>query len=152
MYGKCLSVGLIFVLFCCCAEAAEDGWSIKGGRITTRWAKDVSPDNVHVEYPRPQMVRRDWLNLNGLWEYAITGKDAGQPKVFDGKILVPFAAESALSGVAKVVASAERLWYRSKFSIPESWTDPRMMINVGAVDFHEIVRIHENKLGEHRAV
>jgi len=150
MYGKCLSVGLIFVLFCCCAEAAEDGWSIKGGRITTRWAKDVSPDNVHVEYPRPQMVRKDWLNLNGLWEYAITSKNAGQPKVFDGKILVPFAAESALSGVAKAVSPDERLWYRRKFTVPESWTARRIMLNFGAVDFHAIVRINGIKVGEHR--
>ena len=59
-------------------------WKPAAGPLMTRWAKEVSPDNVHPEYPRPQMVRPDWLNLNGLWDYAIAGKEAGRPEAFDG--------------------------------------------------------------------
>jgi hypothetical protein len=69
----------------------------------TRWAADVQPDQALPDYPRPQMVRENWLNLNGLWAYAIVPKDAPQPTAWDGEILVPFAVESALSGVLKPV-------------------------------------------------
>ena len=69
----------------------------------TRWAKDVSPDNVWSEYPRPQLVRKEWTNLNGLWDYAIEDKGAERPEAWDGQILVPFAVESALSGVMQKV-------------------------------------------------
>src|SRR5216683_2003478 len=73
------------------------------GPLQTRWTKDVSPTNPLPEYPRPQMVRKDWLNLNGQWDYAITAKDDPRPEKFDGKILVPYPIESALSGVMKRV-------------------------------------------------
>src|SRR5687767_15505912 len=81
------------------ASAAE--WQPAKGPLMTRWAKDVSPRNVHREYPRPQLVREEWQNLNGLWDYAITAKNTEQPQTFDGKILFPFPIESALSGVLK---------------------------------------------------
>ena len=80
---------------------AEAKYEIADGPLLTRWAKKVSPKNALVEYPRPQMVRKDWQNLNGLWDYAIVGKDASQPDEFDGQILVPYCVESALSGVMK---------------------------------------------------
>ena len=76
-------------------------WKPAEGPLMTRWAETVSPENAHPEYPRPQMVRKDWLNLNGLWDYAIRPKDAAKPDSFDGQILVPFPIESALSGVMK---------------------------------------------------
>ncbi len=95
------------VLFICSFIRAD--WQPAKGPLMTRWAKQVSPNNVHPEYPRPQMVRKNWLNLNGLWEYAIRPKDEGQPKQFDGQILVPFPAESALSGVMKAVGEKSRL-------------------------------------------
>jgi hypothetical protein len=90
---------------------AHSAWKPAEGPLMTRWAKDVSPENVHPEYPRPQMVRRDWLNLNGLWDYAIRPRRA-RPDEFDGQILVPFPIESALSGVMKPVGPDNRLWYR----------------------------------------
>ena len=74
------------------ADGGETGgWKPAPGPLLTRWAKEVSPENVHPEYPRPQMVREDWVNLNGLWEYAIRPKDAATPTQFDGPIMVPFA-------------------------------------------------------------
>ena len=83
-------------------------WAPAGDRIKTKWAEEVSPTNAHPEYPRPQMVRSEWQSLNGLWDYAITPKSEPKPAKFDGKILVPFAVESSLSGVGKRVGE-ERL-------------------------------------------
>ena len=73
--------------------------------MLTQWAKEVSPENALPEYPRPQMVRPLWQNLNGLWDYDIQARGAAEPSSYDGKILVPFAVESALSGVKKPVCS-----------------------------------------------
>jgi len=116
----------------------------------TRWAKQVSPDNVHLEYPRPQMVRKNWLNLNGLWEYAIQPKDEPQPKNFDGQILIPFPAESALSGVMKPVGEENRLWYRRTFEIPGKWADQRILLHFGAVDWDATVWVNGKQVGSHR--
>ena len=78
-------------------------WQPAGDRIKTQWSADVKPDNVLPEYPRPIMERSDWKNLNGLWDYAIIEKGSTVPAKFEGKILVPFAIESSLSGVQKRV-------------------------------------------------
>ncbi|MFP6692838.1 MAG: glycoside hydrolase family 2, partial [Pirellulales bacterium] len=95
----------------------------------TRWAKDVSPASPHSEYPRPQMVRKQWANLNGLWDYAIADKDTEQPKQFAGKILVPFCVESSLSGVARRVTAEQALWYRRTFTVPANWKKQRVLLN-----------------------
>src|SRR4029450_4677688 len=103
--------------------ALADDWKPASSPLMTRWAKDVSPDNAHPEYPRPQMVRKDWLNLNGLWDYAIRPTEERRPGggSFDGQILVPFPIESALSGVMKPVPPDQRLWYRRMFTVPKEW-------------------------------
>ena len=119
------------------------------GRLMTRWAKDVSPDKVHPEYPRPQMVRKDWLNLNGLWDYAITAKEAKFEKS-DGQILVPFPVESALSGVMKQVGPDNRLWYRRTFSVPKQWGAKRVLLHFGAVDWDTTVTVNGKEVGKHR--
>src|SRR5204863_4347318 len=98
--------------------------------MVTRWAKDVSPEKVHPEYPRPHMVRKDWQNLNGLWDYAIRPKDEKRPEKWDGKILVPFPVESTLSGVRKRVGDANRLWYRRTFKASPG-KDERMLLHFG---------------------
>ena len=89
-------------------------WTPAGDRIKTRWAAEVSPANVHKEYPRPQMVRPEWKSLNGLWDYAITPRSSSKPASFDGKILVPFAVESSLSGVGRTLTPEDALWYRTE--------------------------------------
>src|SRR5882762_5895028 len=96
-------------------------WQPASGPLKTRWAKDVSAKNARPEYPRPQMVRKEWLNLNGLWDLAITGKDSSKPVSFQSQILVPFPVESALSGVMKPVGENERIWYRRTFETPKKW-------------------------------
>ena len=116
----------------------------------TRWAKDVSPKNAHPEYPRPQMVRKDWENLNGLWSYAITDMNAAQPAKWDGEILVPFPIESALSGVMKRVYETNRLWYRRTFTIPRGWKDKRVLLNFGAVDWSAHVFVNGKEVGKHQ--
>jgi hypothetical protein len=116
----------------------------------TRWAKQVSPDKVHPDYPRPQMVRKDWLNLNGLWDYAIRPKGESKPPKFDGQILVPFAIESALSGVKKAVVEGERLWYRRTFEIPKGWANKRILLHFGAVDWDATVWLNGKEIGTHR--
>ena len=114
----------------------------------TRWAKKVTPETVHQEYPRPQMVRKGWLNLNGLWQYAIVLKDAPQPKM-DGQILVPFPVEAALSGVGKTVGKDNRLWYRRTFALPKDEAGQRVLLNFGAVDWEAAIWVNGQKVGEH---
>src|SRR5262245_54056503 len=93
----------LFLLSICSTQGAE--WQPAQGPLMTRWAKDVSPEKVHPEYPRPQMVREQWTNLNGLWDYAVRPATEGKPDKWDGQILVPFPIESALSGVMKRVGA-----------------------------------------------
>src|SRR5688500_24473 len=130
------------------ADCAE--WEPAKGPLMTRWAKDVSPRNVHREYPRPQLVREEWQNLNGLWDYSITPKSAEQPKTFHGKILVPFPIESALSGVMKRVGDTNRLWYRRTFTVPKNWRRDRVLLHFGAVDWEATVHVNGKEMGSHR--
>ncbi len=132
------------------ATLVQAEWQAKSARLMTPWAADVTPDTAHREYPRPQMVRQAWQNLNGLWDYAITKADAPRPAEFDGQILVPFPIESALSGVMRGVKPDERLWYRRTFTIPAAWQGQRLLLHFGAVDWHAIVTVNGNTVGQHR--
>ncbi|HEY4415157.1 MAG TPA: glycoside hydrolase family 2 TIM barrel-domain containing protein [Verrucomicrobiae bacterium] len=128
---------------------AQDGWSLKKAPIMTRWAAEVSPTNALPEYPRPQLVRPDWLNLNGLWDYAVTPETTNQPTQFAGKILVPFAIESALSGVMTNFDEHSQLWYRRSFSVPPAWRGQSVRLHFGAVDWRCVVWVNGQKIGEH---
>ena len=97
------------------SAAASHGWEAAKGPLMTRWSREVSPENALPDYPRPQMTREKWTNLNGLWQYAIRPAADTTPTKWDGEILVPFPIESALSGVKKSVQPNERLWYRRTF-------------------------------------
>lgn len=114
----------------------------------TEWGENLDPSNVHQEYPRPQMVRERWANLNGFWKYAITPADA-EPVAMDGQILVPFAVESALSGVGRFVSENEALWYEREFTVPRGWNGDRVILNFGAVDWKAEVYVDGQKAGEH---
>lgn len=115
----------------------------------TEWGEAVSPDSVWPEYPRPHFVRERWLNLNGLWEYAVAPKATGQPDEFDGNILVPFAVESALSGVGKKLTPTDRLWYRRSMTVPDAWCDDRVLLHFGAVDFDSVLCVNGGLVGSH---
>ncbi len=137
------------IAICAFACTGFSQWKPAGDKIKTEWADKVDPQNVLPEYPRPIMERPQWLNLNGLWDYAITKKDAPLPKTFDGKILVPFAIESSLSGVGKTIKADQSLWYERKFQIPEDWKGKNVLLNFGAVDWKAEVFVNGNKIGEH---
>jgi beta-galactosidase/beta-glucuronidase len=117
--------------------------------LVTRWAAEVTPDNVLPEYPRPQMLRNRWLNLNGLWEYATTTLFGSQLTDFGEKILVPFPVESALSGVQQSMDN-KRLVYRRTFTFPEDWSGQRILLHFGAVDWEAKVWVNDIEVGSHR--
>ena len=117
---------LILTLFPLVASAQ---WKIAGDYIKTKWADEINPESVLPEYPRPQMERTDWQNLNGLWEYAIRPVGEACPDDFDGKILVPFAVESALSGVGKKVGEDNELWYKRTFKVPSDWKGKDILLH-----------------------
>ena len=129
-----LLLSAVWILLCF-INPAEAQWQPAFSPIQSQWAAEVSPDNVWQEYPRPQLVREKWLNLNGLWDYAIRPKDEDIPTQYDGQILVPFAVESALSGVGKTVGELNRLWYRKTFEVPTDWNEPRIALRFEAVDW-----------------
>ena len=119
-------------------------------RLVTRWAADVRPDRVLPEYPRPQMTRADWQNLNGSWQYAITARQSDAPAEFAGPILVPFAIESVLSGARKAVTPDQYLWYRRSFEAPRRQPGGRILLHFGAVDWEAAVSVNGKPVGEHR--
>ena len=149
---KHCSFGWILILALCGllqAPPLPAAWAPAAGNIMTRWAKDVKPDKVLPEYPRPQLVRKRWQNLNGLWDYAIAPKSADRPTSYPGQILVPFAVQSALSGVKKTVGPEERLWYRRSFQVPADWAGGRVLLHFGAVDWQATVWVNGHSVGEH---
>ena len=125
-------------------------WKPAPGPLRTRWASRVTGAKPLPEYPRPTLVRKEWRNLNGLWEYAIRARGEGKPGVWDGRILVPFPVESSLSGVARRVGPDERLWYRLSFRVPGGWSGRRVMLHFGAVDWEAEVWVNGEKAGKHR--
>ncbi len=142
--------GLVIAsLSCAGAWAAANSWQPAQGPLRTRWAKDVSPAKAHPEYPRPQLVREEWLNLNGLWDLGISAKEATHA-TFDTQILVPFPVQSALSGVMRSVSENERIWYRRTFEVPRKWEGRRILLHFGAVDFEATVWVNGKEVGQHR--
>ncbi len=128
----------------------QSDWSPVPGRIQTRWEKDVNPACPLPEYPRPQMVRKDWMNLNGLWDYAVLAREQAMPDLYQGQILVPFPIESSLSGVGKPLLPTEHLWYRRTFEIPMEWKSQRIVLHFGAVDWQTDVWCNGHHLGQHQ--
>ena len=129
------------------AVAAFAAGVLQAGALTTGWGEKVTPENAWREYPRPQMVRANWTNLNGEWDYAITSvtNTPGRPEKWDGKILVPFALESALSGVGKLLEPDQFLWYTRKINCTKK-PGERILLHFGAVDFRTMVFIGHNEV------
>lgn len=139
---------LLLILLISTASNSQD-WSVKKAPLMTKWANDLDANNPLPEYPRPQMVRKDWINLNGLWEFKRGNNGDAVPvgKKLPGKILVPFPVESALSGVME---HHDRLWYRRTFSIPKKWDGKRTMMHFGAIDWESEIFINGKSLGIHK--
>lgn len=140
---------LLCILAACIAAAASAQWSPVGKEIKTSWASEVNPENVLPEYPRPQMVRQTWSNLNGLWDYAITPVEAESFSA-EGKILVPFAVESSLSGVGRRITKENSLWYERTFTVPSKWKGKNIILHFGGVDWKAEVFVNGQRLGEHK--
>ena len=143
---KILVLVLVFTAVSCTQR--QPGWAPLRDHILTRWAQDVDPENPLPEYPRPQLQREAWLSLNGLWDYAIGPKDAEQPAA-EGKILVPYPLESALSGVGKHITADEALWYSTTFKVPRQWKGQQVWLNFQAVDWSAEVWVNGQKAGAH---
>lgn len=140
---------MVLALWGALAAQLHAQWKPVEGRIRTQWSEQVNPDNVLPEYPRSIMERTEWKNLNGLWDYAIIEKGKHTPSVFDGKILVPFAVESSLSGVGKAVGAEKELVYRRSFEVPSSWKGKKVLLHFGAVDWKTDVWVNDVKVGSH---
>lgn len=132
----------------CLAASAQ--WKPADGALMTRWAKDLSATSALPDYPRPQLVRPHWLNLNGLWDLAIRPQNEPLPTSFETKILVPFPVESALSGVQQAVTEKHRLWYHRTFVVPKEWRGQRILLNFEAVDWEATVTVNGVEVGTHR--
>jgi len=143
---------VLLLLGSCFVAAAEETkpWTAANGPLATRWTKSVSPENAWPDYPRPQLTRKRWQNLNGLWEYAITKREAPQPEQMDGEILVPYPVESALSGVMRRLGYTQRLWYRRGFEVAKDFRSGRLLLHFGAVDWEATVWVNGQKVGLHR--
>lgn len=140
---------LLFTLLLNMSSYAQQ-WKPIEGKIMSRWAKKVNPENTWQEYPRPQFVRSTWKNLNGLWDYAVLKSNAPEPRKYEGKILVPFSFESTLSGVGKTITQKDQMWYRKRFSVPKDWKGKKIKLNFEAVDHDTAVWVNGIFVGTHQ--
>ena len=142
-----LCIGMFFILSCEQADNAQ--WARAECPIPTQWSDDVDPQNPWASYPRPQMVREDWVNLNGLWEYTIIPKTLTEPESFQDHILVPYPVESALSGVKRPVGEDNVLWYQTEIQVPAAWSGKDVLLHFEASDWHTRIWIDDHFVGEH---
>lgn len=140
-----VSIGILLPLF----SYGQQKWKVKALPITTRWTNVVTPDKVLVEYPRPQLKRNNWKNLNGLWKYAITDSADVSGGDFANVILVPYPVESALSGVQKALKPEKAIWYKRTFSYKFPGKGKKVMLNFGAVDQKAEVFLNKKRVGAH---
>jgi beta-galactosidase/beta-glucuronidase len=147
---KRLLVYLTLLLCCGRLYAQQNQWKPIRERILTPWAEKVNPQAPLPEYPRPMLVRsNNWKSLNGLWQYAIVPKAQNEPAKYDGKILVPYAVESALSGVGRPVGKDSILWYKNIITLPSTSKGKTMLLHFGAVDWQTEVFVNGKSAGKH---
>jgi beta-galactosidase/beta-glucuronidase len=131
------------------AQTPSAPWSPVAGGMMTAWGQQLSSEKVWTEYPRPQLARPDWTNLNGLWSYAVTSNQAAIsiPQQWLGSILVPFCPESTLSGIGRSIEPQETLWYRR--SLPPPVLGRRSILHFEAVDYDTTVYVNGTEVGRH---
>ncbi len=118
--------------------------------LKTRWAADVTPENVWRSYPRPQLERNMWQNLNGIWNFSVTAEDASLGDAsFEREILVPFCIESELSGIGETFLPTDKLWYKKTFTIDRTWKGKNIILHFGAVDYRCEVFVDGKLAGMH---
>jgi beta-galactosidase/beta-glucuronidase len=145
-----LRLSLLLLILAPFAVQSQDSWHLVKDRIVTPWAEKVDVNAPLPEYPRPQLVRtNNWKNLNGLWNYAIVPGKNRTPAKYEGKILVPFAVESALSGVARRVGKDSTLWYQHNITVPSTMRSKKLLLHFGAVDWQTEVFVNGKSAGKH---
>jgi hypothetical protein len=149
---KSLLAGLCSILMVTAAEARQADLSSgqAGSSLITPFAKNMNPAAPLPDYPRPQLQRKNWQNLNGKWEYAIVPDSARMPAVFQGSIVVPFPVESMLSGVRKPLLPGQALWYQRSIHVPAIQKNQDFILHFGAVDFHCEVYLNGKLIGKHQ--
>lgn len=158
---KLVFITMVLILFASTTILAANNWSSAELRLPSKWAENVNPENAYTEYPRPQMKREGWKNLNGLWDFALTSKLEPQwdfaviskmdpPDIFDDQILVPFPVESELSGIKERVGAANRVWYKKEFTVNDVNKNGRVLLHFGASDWETDVYINRSHVGKHR--
>ena len=130
-------------------DSQRDDWKPVPGHIATRWAKDVKSEQPWPEYPRPTMVRDQWQNLNGLWNYSVVATADSAKVKQTGRVLVPYPIESSLSGVGRSLAPDETLVYRRTFTLPADWGKRRVLLHFGAVDWQAHIKVNGRVIGAH---
>ena len=138
---------LALALLCLPAAPGAD-WKPAESPLTTPWTAQVNAGSPLPEYPRPQMARPDWINLNGLWDYAIRPAQEPAPPRYQGQILVPFPVESALSGVRQPLTPEQRLWYHRTFT-SSALAGKRLLLHFGAVDWRAEIWVNGHAVGKH---
>ncbi|MDB6108550.1 MAG: glycoside hydrolase family 2, partial [Pedosphaera sp.] len=146
---KFWSLSSLYILTALFFPSVSRAWQVKQAPLMTDWAQLVSTNNPLPEYPRPQMVRTNWLNLNGIWQFQAGTISDPVPtnQILAREILVPFPMESALSGIAEY---HDRSWYRRTFTVPAAWSGNRILLHLDAVDWESEVFINGNSVGIHR--
>lgn len=140
----------LFFVFQQVTGIAQTGrWKPVTGTLTTPWADKVNPESPLPEYPRPSMTRTDWMSMNGLWDINLLDQATGKP-VKQGKILVPYPVESALSGCGWRVEPTQVMVYTRKFTIPSRWQGQQVLMHFGASDWHTKLFVNGEKVGEHK--
>ncbi len=140
---------MMFPFACGSNDPVESQWKPVENVMLTQWAADIDPQKILPEYPRPQMLRNEWQNLNGLWDFSLASRDLKKIDSYDEKILVPFPVESALSGLKKTVTKDDKVWYRRFITIPDNWQDNKILLHFGAVDWETKVFVNGKEVGAH---
>jgi len=147
---RLFSMKPVFLSLLFLSQLPVDAWQPVAGSMLTEWGEKANPDNVWREYPRPALAREQWTNLNGLWNYAIAPKTrAAAPETWAGEILVPFAIESALSGVKKRITADDAIWYKRTFTVKPA-ENRRTVLNFEAVDYECTVWVNRKEVGSHK--
>ena len=144
---------LVFVFFLMIFKinvGFSQDWKPVEGQLMTTWGSSVTADNVLQEYPRPQLVRKNWINLNGLWDFSISNNGSKDSMNLSRKILVPFCVESALSGIKETVRPSQQMIYRKYISIPDTWIGKKILLHFDAVDDYTKLWIDGNFVGDHK--
>jgi len=131
-------------------QSQHFAWFPPKDGLMTQWGRQVSLDNYPDAYPRPTLVRNDWSNLNGIWQFTLQHKDSLHPEKYERQIMVPFPVESMLSGVGIKVQPNEKMWYKRKFYIPDDWSYRYILLHFGAIDWEANIYINGKKAGTHR--